>query len=306
MSSQTEIRERISNEIVAALEKGVAPWRRPWTSANAGLPVNAVSQRRYSGVNLLLLQLHQTRFDLRSKHYATFKQWHELGCRVKPRPQDVPPGKWGCNIIYCAPIKKVERAEDGEEHQTEYLLLKNYTVFCADQVEGTDAQRFQITDAPESPSFIDFAPAEHAIAATKADIRHGGDKAFYRRPSPDGDGDFIAVPHKHQFEDEKEYYATLLHEGAGHWTEHRLGWTGSYAEGELRAEMAACFAMTELGVPHSSDLKNHAAYLGHWLKAMKADPRFIFRVSAEASRAVDFFLSFSRQPATEADEGLVG
>lgn len=102
------------------------------------------------------------------------------------------------------------------------------------------------------------------------------------------------------------YYATLLHEVAGHWTEHRLGWTGSYAAGELRAEMSACFAMTELGVPHSSDLKNSAAYLDHWLKAMKADHRFIFRASTDASRAVDFFLSFSQvESASEIEEAVL-
>jgi antirestriction protein ArdC len=306
MSNQNEIRERISNEIVAALEKGVPPWVRPWAChANAGLPVNALSQRRYSGVNVLLLELHRLRLagsGVRSKHYATFNQWHDLGCRVKPRPNDVPSGRWGCNIIYCRPVKKVERAEDGGERETEYLLLRNYTVFCADQVDGEAAERLRVEDAPAQVSFIDYAPAEHALAATGADIRHGGEKAFYRRPTPDGDGDFIVVPHKRQFDDEREYYATLLHEVAGHWTEHRLGWTGSYAEGELRAEMTACFAMTELGVPHSSDLSNHAAYLGHWLKAMREDPRFIFRSSADASRAVDFFLAFSSQqsvPETE-------
>lgn len=309
MSSQQEIRERISNEIVAALEKGVSPWRRPWSStSNGGLPINAVSARRYSGVNVLLLQLHQMRlahFGVRSKHYATFNQWRDLGCKVKARPHDVPSGRWGCNIIYCRPVKKVEQEESGEERKSEYLLLRNYTVFCADQVEGAAAERLQVKPSVTVNTFIDFAPAERALAATGADIRLGGDKAFYRCPSADGDGDFIAVPHKHEFDEEKEYYATLLHEVAGHWTEHRLGWSGSYAEGELRAEMAACFAMTELGVPNCDDLKNTAAYLGDWLRAMKGDSRFIFRASADASRAVDYFLSFSCQSAALPDELLV-
>src|SRR2546421_146138 len=130
MSSQNEIRERVSNEIVTALEQGVSPWRRPWLSHNAGLPVNVVSNRRYSGVNICLLELHRLRraqYGVQSKFYATFRQWHDLGCRIKPRPQDVQPGKWGCGIVYCRPMKKIERAADGEESETEYLLLRNYT-----------------------------------------------------------------------------------------------------------------------------------------------------------------------------------
>lgn len=307
MTSQNDIRQRITSEIVAALEKGgLPPWKRPWaTHPNAsGLPANAVSQRRYSGVNVLLLQLHQMRHGLRSKHYATFNQWRAMNCRVKARPKDVPPGGWGCIIVFCKPVRKVERSDEGEERETEFFLLKHYTVFCADQVEGAAAARFQADDLPASSDFIDYDPAERAVAAANADIRFGGDRAFYRRPATGGDGDFIQMPHKHQFESEKEYYSTLLHELAGHWTEQRLGWTGSYAEGELRAEMASAFALAELGVPQSDDLTNHQRYLGNWLQAMQSDPRYIFRASAEASRAVNFLLGFSRQP--EPEEALVG
>lgn len=305
------LREKITQQIVTALEKGgLPPWKRSWaTHPNAsGLPANAVSKRRYSGVNILLLQLHQIRHGLRSKFYATFNQWKDMGCFVKARPKDVPPGSWGCGIIYCAPVKKkLARSEDGEEREKEYLLLKSYMVFSACQVEGPAAARFQVDDLPASSGFIDFEPAERAVAAANADIRFGGDKAFYRRPAPDGDGDFIQMPHKHRFESEKEYYSTLLHELAGHWTEHRLGWTGSYAEGELRAEMASAFALAELGVPQSDDLTNHQSYLANWLQAMRDDPKYLFRASTEASKAVEFFLGFSRKPEEAAvdEEALV-
>src|SRR5262245_682816 len=112
------LRAKITQQIATALEKGgLPPWKRPWAAhPNAGgLPANVVSKRRYSGVNVLLLQLHQMRYGLRSKFYATFNQWKDMGCFVKPRPTDVPPGLWGCGIIYCAPVKrKLERSEDGD------------------------------------------------------------------------------------------------------------------------------------------------------------------------------------------------
>ena len=305
MSSQNEIRQRITAEIVAALEKGgLPPWRRPW--GTSGPPANAATGRRYSGVNVLLLQLHRQRLGLVGPSlYATFNQWHALECRVKARPSNVQQGRWGCNVVFCKPIHKGERDEDDDrdDGRASYLLLRNFTVFGVDQVEGEAADRLRAAHAPQGAALTDYAPAERAVTATGADIRHGSDRAFYRRPAPEG-GDFIAVPHKHAFESEKEYYATLLHE-LGHWSEARLNWNGSYAEGELRAEVASAFALAELGVPQNDDLTNHQTYLASWLKELRADPRFIFRVSADASRAVDFLLSFSRQTATEPQGTLV-
>ncbi len=293
VSTQNEIRERITAEIVSALEKGgLPPWRCPW--GRSGPPANAATGRRYTGINVLLLQLHRQRFGLSSSRYATFNQWQEIGCRVKARPTHVPSGRWGCNVVFCKPVtKKPKDAEDGDEREGKYLVLRNFTVFSVDQVEGEAADRLRAEITRERTDFTDFAPAERAIEAPGADIRHGGDRAYYRRPVVGADGDYIQMPEKARFAEEKDYYQTLLHE-LGHWSEVRLGWTGSYAEGELRAEMGACFAATDLGLPHGDRL-NSTSYLDHWLKAMKADPRFIFRVTADASRAADYLLGFSCQ-----------
>jgi antirestriction protein ArdC len=85
-----------------------------------------------------------------------------------------------------------------------------------------------------------------------------------------------------------------------HWSEGRLDWKGSYPEGELRAEIAAAFALTELGVPQSDDLTNTQAYVASWLAAMANDPAYIFKASSQASKAADYLLSFSRTPEPEA------
>lgn len=304
MSSQTELRQRITDEIVAALTAGgLPPWRRPWAGGPT-FPANATTDRRYSGVNVLLLQMHQRRHGLASNRYATFEQWKGLGCRVKARPDGVPAGRWGCGIVFCKPVgrRTAGRATDGEEgKRDEYLLLKHYTVFSADQVEGPAADRLRQDMVADGQGVADYEPAERAVAAAGADIRYGGLRAVYVRPRAGGDGDFIQMPDRTRFADTKEFYATLMHELAGHWTESRVGWAGGYAEGELRAEMAAAFAAAQLGVPQSDDLTNHQAYLASWLKAMAADPRYVFKAAADASRAVDFLLSLGR-PAAEPAE----
>ncbi len=292
--STKQIQEEITNKIVESLKAGTIPWRKPWsTSPNCGAPTNIVSGKAYRGINAAaLLPLHQMEHGFTSKWYATWKQWSDLGARVTSRPASVKPGEWGCSIIYYAPIKKTkEDPTTGEEVEIEFAMLKTYCVFNAEQVDLPDHLRHLVDVEAETKNdeFADFAPAEIAIAATQADIRYGGDKCFYNRTT-----DHIQMVPKHRFGNEKEFYSTALHELA-HWSESRCDWTGTYAEGELRAEIAAAFMCSELQIPQSDDLSNTQAYLASWLKSLQSDPRFIFKASTAASKAADFVLSFSRQ-----------
>ncbi len=291
--SSKQIQVEITNKIIESLKAGTIPWRKPWsTSPNCGAPTNVVSGKAYRGINPLLLELHRKEHDFSSKHYATFNQWRDLGARIERKPGHVKPGEWGCSIIYYAPIRKTKEDPDtGEEIEVQFAMLKQYTVFSAEQVELPDHLLHLVDAEPETKNdeFINFAPAEIAIDATEADIRFGGDKCFYM-PSKD----LIQMVPKHRFANEKEYYSTVLHE-LSHWSEKRCDWTGSYAEGELRAEISAAFMCSELQIPQSDDLTNTQAYLASWLKSLQSDPRFIFKTSAAASKASDYVLSFSHQ-----------
>jgi antirestriction protein ArdC len=255
-----------------------------------------VSSKNYSGINPLLLQAASHSHGFKSKWWATFRQWHNLGGQVMRRPPGVPEGRWGTQIVYCSPIVKTEIGQDGEEVERRFVLLKTYTVFCVDQVQGKHLDHLRVGNAPLSTDQIDerYQHAEAVIAATGADIRHGGDRAFY-----DFSGDFIQMPHRRQFERAEAYLETCCHELI-HWTEppHRLNWdraTEGYAMGELIAEVGGCMLATELALPTAENLQEHCSYLQHWLQAMKGDPGYIFKASAQASRAVDFILSFSQQ-----------
>ena len=296
MPSQEQIREQITNQIFEALEKGVPPWKQTWLgTANTGRVANVVSTKPYRGINPLLLALHQHRHGFRSRWYGTFKQWQNLGGRIIRRPNDVRPGEWGCGIIYYCPITKiVSDPITGEDSEEKYPLLKTYSIFSIDQVEGGHLDHLRAKDdGPVNTEFIDFKPAELAIAATEADIRYTGDRAYYHRG-----GDYLQVPPKGKFPKETDFYSTCFHELA-HWSECRTEWKGDYAEGELRAEIAAAFMLTELGVPQSSDLSNHQAYVANWLQSLRNDNKYIFRASTAANRAADYVLGFSRQPVPE-------
>lgn len=297
MPSQNEIRERITNTIVESLKNGkLAPWRQPWANdKNAGFPTN-VSGRRYRGINPLLLQIASMRHNLKSKWWATFRQWDMLGGKVMKRPDNVPPGEWGTTVILWKPVTKSEENEQGEEEKRNFFIMKTYVVFCIDQVQGEHLDRIRVGHDVGNANLIETCEeADRVIEATGADIRYGGNQAFY---SPTQD--FIQVPLREQF-GPSEYYETIFHE-LTHWSESRLNWNRKdegYAMGELVAEMASCFLASELGIPTADRLPNHVSYLDHWLKAMQSDHRFIFQASSQASKAADFILSFSQVEAAE-------
>jgi antirestriction protein ArdC len=257
-----------------------------------------------------LLELHALRLGLLSRWWGTFAQWHALGCRISKRPANVEEGHWGCRITYYRPLTRTTVDEQtGDEDEERFFVLKTFTVFSADQVEGEAAAGFQVHEDDGQPhAEPDFQPAEELIAASGADIRFGGDRAYYARPLPNGSfpnhsgGDYIVLPPRATFNPPGAYYETVVHE-LGHWSEVRTGWDHDkqgYALGELAAEIASCYVTAELGIPQGEGLGNHAAYLRSWLAGMKDDRNFIFRAAKQASKVTDYLLGFVRQPEPEA------
>jgi antirestriction protein ArdC len=234
------------------------------------------------------------RFGFASKHWATFSQWKKMKGQVKKRPDNVQPGQWGTKIVFAKPITKTKTDKHGEEVEDKFFILKQYTIFNVDQVQGDHLDHLRA--GYEQDTRTEFEILEHAeevFAATGAEVRHGGNQCYY---SPTHD--YIQMPERERFD--SEYYESLSHEFV-HWSidDRRLGWKAStehkYAEEELVAEIGACFLASELGIPITENLDNHSAYLKGWLERMKGDAGFIFRASSAASKATDFILGFSRE-----------
>lgn len=301
MLTQSEIRANVTNKIVTALQSGAVPfWRQTWAkSEHTGAPTSAVSGKPYRGINFVLLSLlgHQ------SKWFATYNGWRSLGGQVRR-------GERGTTAILYKPVTKKKVNEEGDEETSSFALMKTFTLFHISQVDG-DLKQFRDTKEPEDGStFVDYGPAEEVFAATGAEVRFGGGRAFYS-PSED----YIQLPPKASFEKAHEYYSVLAHETT-HWSGHesrlnrlkkfaRFG-DEAYAVEELVAELGAAFLSTELGVPQSDDLSNVTAYLGHWLKVLQRDHSAIFTAASSASKAADFVLGFSRPKAVEEVEEAGG
>jgi antirestriction protein ArdC len=123
MAHQDEIRRRVTAEIVTALKAGARPWVRPWRALeNTGLPTNVVSERCYSGVNVLLLQLVAQARGYQSKWWGTFNQWQSLGCHVRKRPDPIPAGQYGTRIVFCKPITKTRKDANGDDEEESFFV----------------------------------------------------------------------------------------------------------------------------------------------------------------------------------------
>ena len=167
-------------------------------------------------------------------------------CPGQKRPADLQPGQWGTRIVLWKQIERNKQTADGTEETERFPMLRYFTVFNLDQVEGSavDHLRASAAATSDSPLGVDYEPAQRAIDATGAEIRYGGNRAYYVRPIGEfpnhTGGDFICLPDRGQFVSPHDLYAVTFHELC-HWTQPRRGWTGSYPMGELIAEIGACF-----------------------------------------------------------------
>jgi len=281
------LHDAVTARIIAELEQGRFPWVQPWASSSGGtplgLPQNASTGRTYSGINILLLWAAAIEQGRQSQRWLTFKQALALGGNVRK-------GEKGKMVVYAdtfVPKAEQEKPSASGEDARRVGFLKRFTVFHVEQCEGLPAD----PDAAPLPGRTDVLPhVEAVIVATGADIRIGGEMAFY---SPSHD--FIQVPPQQAYFEPINWYRTKLHE-LGHWTGNvsrldrnfsgRFGGE-AYAREELVAELCSAFLCAELGV---TPTVRHADYLGAWLDVLKRDNHAIFQAASMASKAAEFVM----------------
>ncbi len=270
----------VSTRIVAELERGAAPWIKPW-SATAGqnVPQNAVSSRPYSGCNIVLLWFARDR-GWATPRFLTFKQAIEAGGNVRK-------GEHGTKVYF---VKQLQvKDDDGTETETRLVsMMREYTVFNVDQIDGLpDSIRAGKPMRVRNPDTRD-ALADDFLRSTGADIREGHGEAYYV-PSHD----FISMPAFQAFKGADHFYNVAFHE-LTHWTGHksrldrdlknRFG-SRDYAAEELVAELGAAFLCAEFGF--DGDVRN-AGYIATWIELLKADKRAFFTACSKASKAADY------------------
>jgi len=288
-SERQDIYTRITAKIVASLEQGVRPWLKPWSGENAAARITRPLRHNgtpYSGINILMLWAASLEHGFASPLWMTFKQALDLMAHVRKAEK-------GSLVVYASTFTRTEEDADGQEIDREIPFLKGYTVFNVEQIEGLPEHYY----AKPQPRFSPVQRIDHAeafFAATHADIRYRGGRAYYAQ-----EADYIQLPPIESFRDAESFYATLAHE-CTHWTKHssriprdfgRKTWGDEgYAREELVAELGAAFLCADLELtPEVRD--DHASYIATWLQALKDDNRTIFQAAAHAQSAVDYLHS---------------
>lgn len=317
MSQRADFRKRLTDRLVEFIEENDGtPWQKGWNAVNVR-PFNPATGVKYRGGNVLSLLYGALERESDDPRWMTLKQANAAGLRVRKgaRGELVEYWDWG------QPKEARKREVDAEGNPVETDEAAD-----ADRVEATgrvdDEPRRRpvvfyavvfngrdIGGLPELKREIGWKPnelAEQLIAATGAQIEHrvlsrgsGGliaNQAYY-----DKVGDKSVLPVRESFKSDGDYYATVLHELA-HWTGHRSRLarfddepvdrkSEAYAREELRADIAAMFLTSMLGVEGS--VQNHAKYTKSWLKLLNDDRHEIFRAARDAERIVDYLLDFA-------------
>lgn len=292
--SQTrkDIAAEINSKILAELEKGVMPWRKPWSAgaASIGLPLRSTGEP-YRGANIILLWSASVSKGYASPYWCTFNQAIKLGAHVRK-------GERGEIVVYYGRGLKTRAEPDGADTEDEFRFLKSYIAFNAEQIDNLP-ERFAIPHPNAGP--MPLAAHEAWFARLGIERILTRDTAFY---SPRRD--VVAMPPIAAFESADAYAATLDHEcvhatGAKHRLDRdfskRFG-DAAYAAEELVAELGAAILGAHLGLP-PHHICDHAAYIGHWMKLLRSDKRAFLTAAGKAQAAVDWLLDKSAAPHAE-------
>ena len=275
----------VTDRIIAKLEAGVVPWRKPW-SGRAGMPKNLTSGKEYRGVNVFLLHC----LGYESPYFLTFNQAKKLGGYVCQ-------GERGCPVVFWKWFEKED--ENGETKRLP--VLRYYTVFNVAQCKDVEAPAIEVPERQHNS----IEAAEQLVQAmpNAPEIRHGLRGASYN-PTEDA----VQMPRPEVFESGEAYYSTVFHE-LTHSTGHpsrlsrkleTLTSFGSrdYSREELVAEMGAAFLCGEVSILETN-IEQSAAYIDGWLRRLRNDRRLVVTAAAQAQKASDYILGqkFAEEPA---------
>tara|TARA_Y100001973_G_C5204354_1_gene340360 strand:- start:731 stop:1582 length:852 start_codon:yes stop_codon:yes gene_type:complete len=274
----------ITNKLIKAIENGSNSWVKSWNSNSSSeytggfLPVNISSRNMYRGINIPLLLCE----GYSSNIWGTFKQWKDKKCSVKK-------GEKSTVVIFWKMVRNKNHTAENKEPKS-FPLMRTYRVFNSEQVEGFNSDAIAAHDDIQLDKI-----AQDYIARESISIHYGGNRACY---SPKQD--FVVVPKPEDFRGENEFYSTLFHElghSTGHksrlnrqLTENHLFGSKEYSKEELIAEFTAAFLMAYSGRNDEFSFDNSAAYLRHWSKHLRDNPKWAIQAAQAAQKAMDYII----------------
>lgn len=277
MEKKFDIYQVVTDKIIKKMEEGNFRWVKSWTGA-----FNRISKKSYSLLNQMLLE--------HDGEYATFKQWSELGGKIKK-------GAESEMVVFWSFIEKKEEDENGNEKiVNRFPILRYFNVFHISQVEGVEP-----LDEDERKENEEIQSAQKIVDSylnkEKLKLVHKNRGKAYYSPS----FDYINMPEMNQFTSSNEYYSTLFHEmvhSTGHSSrlnrglEKNAGFgSESYSKEELIAEIGSAGLCEITKISNDNTFINSVAYLQSWIRALRGDKRLIVSATSAAEKAIEFILN---------------
>ena len=273
--------EIITERIIEQLENGVIPWQKPWTGTHSGA-YNRISNKPYSLLNQMILK--------HGGEYATFKQWSDLGGKIRK-------GEKSEVVTFWKIQPYEEENENGEKVIKQIPLLRYYNVFHNSQVDGVEPKEQLKISELEPIEEAEKIKTEYINRERLKIFEKATNTAFYTPTF-----DYIEVPCKEQYQNIEEFYSTLFHEmihSTGHKNRLDRLETGAsahfgsetYSKEELVAELGSATLVNMLGIETEKSFKNSSGYIQDWLQVLKNDNKFIVSASSRAEKAVKYILN---------------
>lgn len=295
-TSTADIYADITAAILADLEKGTAPWVKPWKNVQgdaSALPHNAATGRAYRGVNTFYGWAIAKRHGYSSNGWVSYNQAKALGGNVRKGE------KCHFGVVFFKKLTITETNDAGEKVTKGIPLLRSTPVFNVEQCEGLKLPKRRPVELRETTADLIALEIAERIGM---DLNIVGNTACYV-PSLD----VVQMPPAAQFNDDASALATFFHE-AGHWSGHksrlnrdltgRFG-SASYAAEELVAELCAAFLCATNQVDGHLQ---HPEYIGHWIKVLKDDPKAFMKAASLAQAAADYITAAEAE--ADADEAI--
>ncbi len=195
--NRASIYERITAEIITAMEKDAGEYRMPWhhDGSPAARPTNVATGVAYRGLNILALWAAAEHAGYSHGLWGTYRCWAKLGAQVRK-------GERATLAVFWKRTDGAENGDDEDSGRRPRMFARGFSLFNLTQVEN-----FSAPEAPRLAESERIAHAEAFVAALKVPIVIGGDMAYYR-PSTDT----VHLPPFERFKDAVSAVGVNVHE----------------------------------------------------------------------------------------------
>jgi len=269
VGTQKDVHTIINDKIIELLNKGIVPWRTPWTG---GVPHNLISGNPYQGINLLLLSC----LGYERNFFLSEKQLKENGASILAGERPHMVAFWNYNDESSVEIKEAPRLSYYNVYNVAQCIIPEERFNGVQQILWSIDE--VVADMSHCPEIINKEST-----------------AYY-----DVIEDYINIPKPNFFKNGNDLTSTLFHQlihCTGHHTRLdrrglvqmcEYGYTGISQE-DIIADIGGKYLEALTGISCVGEFTTE--YLEACKAKLQADKYFIFAVSRQAQLAIDFILS---------------